>query len=217
MTDPFARYRAALTHRSFTEEQGGIDNERLEFLGDAVLQLAVSELLVERFPNDDPGALTDRRKQLVQNRRLASISVELGLPSLARVGLGEQRTQGRNREKFQADLVEALLGAIYLDQGWEAARAVVRARWAPYVDSVQPGPTHPKVALQERVQARTNTVPSYRDLGHTGPPHAPTFEVAVDVLGEEVARGSGTSKKLAQNAAAEAALRTLRTRWSVDP
>ena len=220
MTDPFARYWQAVTHRSHTEGLEGEEHyERLEFLGDAVLQLAVSELLVEAFPDAAPGALTKRRQRLVDNATLAEISREIGLPSLARFGKGERRAKGtaRESEKVQADLLEAVLGAIHEEEGWAVARAVVRYRWAARVRRSRTREVNPKVALQERIQRRHGVVPTYRTVSETGPPHARTFLVAVEVKGEELGRAPGSSKKDAQRAAAVVALRSLGSRRSVDP
>ena len=209
MTDPFARYWQAVTHLSYSEGHGGPSYERLEFLGDSVLQLAISEMLVERFGDLDPGELTRRRQHLVQNRALAEISEELQLPSIARLGRGEAKEGGANNEKLKADLVEALLGAIYLEEGWAVARAVVRARWRERVRSAKGREADPKTALQHLVQRRHGTVPEYRSLGSDGPDHARTFEVAVAVQGEVVGTGRGRSKKRAERAAAAQALRAL--------
>lgn len=217
MSTAFARYWQAVTHRSYAHEQGGEHYERLEFLGDAVLQLAISELLVEAFPDDPPGSLTNRRKQLVGNAALAEISREIGLPGLARLGLGEQRAQRTEREKFQADILEAVIGALYAEEGWEVVRAVVRHRWTPRLRRSRANEANPKVALQERVQQRHGVAPTYRTLSESGPPHDRVFAVSVEVHGTELGRAIGSSKKLAQRAAAEAALRGLGSRRTVEP
>ncbi len=210
MSDPFALYRQALTHRSWAAENGGAWYERLEFLGDAVLQLTISELLYARFPQDDPGTLTRKRQQLVQNEALAEIAQELDLISLVRLGKGEALSRPEERVKLQADLVEALLGAILLDQGVEVARAVVQARWARRIQDARADPVNPKIALQELLQKRHGTVPDYRDIQQSGPDHRPQMEVAVFLGDEELARGQGSSKKAAQNDAARRALVVLR-------
>ena len=215
--DPFARYREALTHRSYAEEQGGGWYERLEFLGDAVLGMAISEMLFEQYPAEDPGQLTNRRKQLVKNAVLAEISRETGLPVLARVGRGESATQGKRREKFQADLVESMLGAIFLEEGWPAVRAVVRTRWRARLQRSSSRQANPKVALQELVQKRHGVVPTYRIRSQSGPAHAPVFVATVSVRGDEFAQAEGSSKAEAERKAAAEALRRLQPRRSLTP
>jgi ribonuclease III len=210
MSDPFALYRQALTHRSWAAENGGQWYERLEFLGDAVLQLTISELLYARFPDDDPGTLTRKRSQLVQNEALAEIAQELDLISIARLGKGEALSQPEDRMKLQADLVEALLGAILLDQGVEVAREVVRTRWAARIRSASAEAVNPKTALQELLQKRLNQEPTYQDLAQEGPPHRRRFQVGVYLGDEKLAQGEGSSKKAAQQDAARRALVTLR-------
>ena len=209
MTDPFDVYRRALTHRSYTAERGGESYERLEFLGDAVLQLAVSEMIFERFPDDDPGTLHNRRKQMVQNEALAEVARELELLSVARIGRGEARNAANRTVKLEADLVEALLGAVYLDQGWDAARAVVRARWRRRLGRTRQRAADPKIALQELSHQRSGEHPTYRLIDQRGPDHSQVFTMAVDVAGRELGRGEGTSKKAAERAAAASALAGL--------
>ena len=209
MTDPFDLYRRALTHASFTAERGGDSYERLEFLGDAVLQLAVSEMLFERYPDDDPGTLHNRRKQMVQNEALADVARELDLLSIARIGRGEARNTANRSVKLEADLVEALLGAVYLDQGWEVARAVIQARWRRRLGRTRQRAADPKIKLQELSHQRSGQHPTYRLVDQSGPDHSRLFTMAVEVDGAELGRGEGTSKKSAERAAAAEALARL--------
>ncbi len=194
----------ALTHRSHSADH----YERLEFLGDAVLGLVVSTLLVQRLPQQSEGELSRVRASLVRQDALHRIALELGLPSLLRLGDGEQRSGGRQRPSILADAVEALLGAIYLDAGFDAAQAVAR-RW--YADvALEPAlGKDAKTALQEWLQGRRRPLPQYEVLAILGEAHAQTFEVACRVEGVEAAVGRGASRRAAEQAAAALMLQRL--------
>ncbi len=207
----------ALTHTSFVNEltqvEGSgesLDNERLEFLGDAVLELVVSEWLFERFPDVSEGDLTQRRAAIVNAEALAEVGRTLGLGELLRVGVGEERSGGRRRSSNLADAVEALLGALFLDGGYGAAQAAVRAIFAERVEEVMKRPAKgPKSRLQEYIQAHHHITPSYSLIEESGPAHAAYFVSEVVIEGVVSARGGGSSKKEAEKAAAQSALEAL--------
>lgn len=197
----------ALTHASASGRHGRArrSNERLEFLGDRVLGLLVAHLLVERFPGDAEGALTDRHVALVQKRALAEVGEALGLGPLLRVARGEAETGGREKPAILADACEALIGALYLDGGLTPARRFVERHWAPLLARVAaPSPPRDaKMTLQEWAQARGLGLPAYRVLGADGPPHAPRFTVEVRLPdGRPAAAGEGASKRAAEREAA---------------
>lgn len=207
----------ALTHPSFANEQPeASDNQRLEFLGDAVLGLCVSELLMADFAEVDEGSLTVMRASLVNARALAEAAERLDFAHALRLGRGADAAGERHRQNVLADAVEAVLGAVYLDEGLDAARRlaerIVAHRLEPLVKNggIE---RDPKSRLQELVQARGLETPSYEVADLSGPPHMRTFKVRVRVPcgdeGEVVAEGQGRSKKLAEKAAARAALAVL--------
>jgi len=198
----------ALTHRSYSAHH----NERLEFLGDAVLNLAVSHLLYERFAHVDEGDLTRIRAHLVREDSLHRVALELGVPDALKLSEGEARGGGAQRPSILADAVEAIVGAVHMDAGFDAAQALV-ARWfsAQIVstDVAQWG-KDPKTELQERLQARRLPVPVYRIRATRGQAHAQTFEVEceVPVYGLLVA-AEGRSKRAAEQQAARRMLSLL--------
>lgn len=204
----------ALTHASFVNEHGGsasgqviADNERLEFLGDAVLQLTVSEWLFERFPEVSEGHLTQRRSVIVNAHVLAEVGGSLELGALLRVGVGEERSGGRSRPSNLADALEALLGAVFLDGGFKAARRVVKQLFGGRLERVATEPAKgPKSRLQEWAQATHHVTPSYTHVGMTGPAHAACFVAEVTILDVVQVKGEGSSKKDAEKAAARQAL-----------
>jgi ribonuclease III len=203
----------ALTHRSFSAEH----NERLEFLGDSVLNLAVSALLYERLAALPEGDLTKVRATLVKQEPLHQLAIGLGLPDVLRLGEGEIRTGGRQRPSILADALEALVGAVYLDAGYSAAQAVV----AHLFERVEINPRmaasakDPKTELQEWLQGRKMKLPVYRVAATLGAAHKQTFDVECEVteLGT-VERGIGASRRAAEQAAAAAMLLTLKSKGS---
>jgi ribonuclease-3 len=206
----------AVTHRSFVQERRPSGeplpyNERLEFLGDAVLDLAVAEALVERLPDAPEGRLSTLRAALVNERSLAAAARALAVGEALRLGKGEDRSGGREKASLLADAFEALVGAVYLDGGWRAARAVARAALGEALERAVAGhvATDHKTALQEQLQRRGAPPPTYLVVGAVGPDHAPRFEVEVTVGGAVVGRGQGRSKKEAEQTAASAALTAL--------
>ena len=215
----FAHLEEALSHPSFANEQPRgqrVDNQRLEFLGDAVLGLAVSELLMDRYPSVDEGVLSLMRSSLVNADALAAFARERGLGEALRLGRGADATGERGQTNVLADAVEAIVGAVYVDRGFEAARSLSQTIVAGRLERITGGSAPPgrdaKSELQERVQAEGRPTPRYRVLAAEGPDHQREFLVAVDVGEESVGEGRGRSKKLAEQAAAQAAIATLGAR-----
>ena len=206
--DP-ALLQRALTHRSF----GADHNERLEFLGDAVLSLAISALLYERFSGSDEGDLTRVRAHLVREDSLHRAALALGLPEAVRLSDGEARGGGAQRPSILADATEALIGAVFLDGGFEAALQLVRRLFGEVITATEADSwtKDPKTELQEWLQARRIAVPAYRILATRGQAHAQTFEVecAVATLGV-TERGEGRSRRAAEQHAARRMLDALK-------
>ncbi|MCS6891689.1 MAG: ribonuclease III [Rhodovarius sp.] len=194
----------ALTHRSAAGPGRGAlaSNERLEFLGDRVLGLLIAEWLIERFPEEREGDLGKRVAALVSREALAPIAERLGLPAALRVPPAEGRSGLRERANVLADALEALLGALFLDGGLEAARRFVRREWAEAMAAAAAPPVSAKSRLQEYTMARGQGLPVYEQVSVTGPAHAPVFVVRVRAMGRE-AEGRGETKRAAETAAAE--------------
>jgi len=202
----------ALTHASRAHEDGdpGRGNERLEFLGDAVLDLAVSELLFEAHPEADEGLLSRARARAVNQKALAGYTRALGLQRAIRLARGEQRSGGRNKASIQANAFEAVLGALYLDGGLEAVRRLVsRELGASLSADLEDLLADPKTRLQEFLQARGEPPPSYQTVSERGPDHSKQFEVRVSAGERALGSGVGPSKRAAEQDAARAALRAL--------
>lgn len=201
----------ALTHRSLGNETGDRrSNERLEFLGDAVIELIVSHALFERYSELPEGELSRLRAAIVNESALAIKARSLALGASLRLSQGEHVTGGREKDSLLADVYEALVGAIYLDAGFAVAEAVVKEEFAADVAAVASRGKDAKTELQEWAQKQLHLLPRYVVAGETGPQHARAFHCEV-VIGERVAgRGSGKSKKLAEQAAAQVALEMLR-------
>jgi len=203
-------FRTAFVHRSFVNEAGEKleHNERLEFIGDAALELAMTDLLYRAYPNKAEGELTDIRSSCVRGKNLAAIAQKLELADALLLSRGEERAGGRTNPTLLADAFEALLGAVYLDQGFTAAKAFVETHVYPTLTGILAGSLHvdPKSALQEIVQAKWQALPSYAIVKEAGADHDKTFSVEVSVGGRVVGRGEGNSKKRAQEAAAQDAL-----------
>jgi ribonuclease-3 len=194
----------ALTHRSFAYENGGIPhNERLEFLGDSILGQAVTVKLYTELPDVDEGELAKRRASLVSSVALAEIARGIGLGAHIRLGRGEELTGGRNKSSILADTVEAILGAAYLSAGPEAARQLVLRLVEPLFENPDRfgAAMDPKTSLQEIAARLGRDVPVYR-VTDTGPDHSKKFHATVSLGGEDIASGSGSSKKHAEMAAA---------------
>jgi len=195
----------ALTHSSYLHEhpeEAARDFERLEFLGDAVVDLVVGEELYRRFPDATEGELTALRAALVSSAALADVGKSLGLPERARLGRGEEETGGRLRVGLAASLYESVVGAIYLEGGLDEARALVRRTMGVAIAATASAPPKsPKTLLQEWAQAGHHPLPIYRTLGVSGPEHRRDFVVEVEA-GGSLALGSGTSKRAAEESAA---------------
>ena len=200
----------ALTHRSLAPTSGARNNEKLEFLGDAVLDLAVSDLLMQQFPRHQEGDLSKLRASLVNARMLAAKARELGLGLALRLGKGEEKSGGREKQSILAAAYEALIGAIYLDRGFVAARRVLarqfsadlKARAGVAVEDC-------KTRLQEITQRMFKATPTYTLVRETGPDHAKIFVSQISVGDRTFGRGEGKSKKSAEQAAAMEALQAL--------
>lgn len=207
----------ALTHSSYANERSGLartDNERLEYMGDAVLQWAVSAVLLERFPVATAGELTRRRADLVCEEGLAQIARSVGVGPGLRLGRGEERSGGRDKPRLLASALEACIAAVYLDAGADAAMSVCRALFEQRLEHSAPGARDFKTRVQEALQRRGQRPPSYELLTVRGPDHARSFEVAIRLDGQELGRGEGRSKLEAEQAAAERALETLEAQAS---
>lgn len=206
-----ALLRDALTHRSFRNEnprRAPSDNERLEFLGDALLGLSIAAMLYEAFPEAPEGELTRKRADLVCEAGLMAVAEGLELGMALRLGKGEDRSGGRNKPRLLASALEAVLGAVFLDGGREVAFATVQRLFAQRVAGAVLR-QDPKSALQESVQAERGVTPRYEMLKSSGPDHARTFVVALKVDDVIIAEGQGRSKAEAEQQAALAALQAL--------
>lgn len=201
----------AFVHRSYLNENPTFSvghNERLEFLGDAVLELVVTEYLYQHYGNPE-GELTNWRSSLVNAKMLGAIAADLGFDDYLLLSRGETRdANSKARQTILANTLEAFIGALYLDQGYPAVKAFVGQTLLPNLPAILREQLYrdPKSRLQEESQERLNVTPSYRVLDETGPDHAKRFTVAVYFNDERVAVGTGSSKQEAQLAAAEAAL-----------
>nr|WP_222622842.1 ribonuclease III [Ramlibacter cellulosilyticus] len=201
----------ALTHRSFSAAH----NERLEFLGDSVLNLAVAALLYQRLKDQPEGDLSRVRANLVKQETLHQLAVGLGLPGLVRLGEGEARSGGHKRPSILADALEAVIGAVYLDAGYAPAEALVHRLFAQVEirPEMQAAAKDPKTELQELLQGRRMKLPVYRVVGTLGAAHKQTFDVECEVaeLGL-VERGIGASRRAGEQAAAAAMLIVLKSK-----
>lgn len=196
----------AVTHSSFANERPNVapcDNERLEYLGDAVLQWATSVVLWERFPNASAGEMTRRRADLVCEDGLAQLARELQLGGVLRLGRGEERSGGREKPRLLASALEACVAAVFLDGGNEAAMRLCRALFENRLEQGRPGERDFKTRVQELLQRRGQKPPVYDMLAATGPDHARSFEVALRLDGATLSRGEGRSKLEAEQLAAE--------------
>ncbi len=208
---------AALTHKSYCNEHRSdltVDNERLEFLGDAVVDLVVSHRLMEKFPEADEGELSKLRALIVNEDALARVARELRVGELLRMGRGEELTGGRDKSSVLADALEAVLAAVYLTQGLAGAMAVVDRHFADALAGVAEGRSGDdyKTRLQELMQSQGRAAPRYRVVAEEGPDHAKTFEIEVSVGGEPLGRATGRNKKEAEQAAARKTLELVSPR-----
>jgi ribonuclease-3 len=215
-TLPHDVMQLAMTHRSFAYEHGGLPtNERMEFLGDAVLGLVVTESLYRRYPDVSEGHLAKMRAAIVNARALADVARSLGLGALLRLGRGEEITGGRDKSSILADTLEAVIGAVYLERGLTAAEAVVHRLFDPLVEhaSTLGAGLDWKTSLQELTAALDLGAPDYA-VDEEGPDHAKVFRARVILAQDVWGEGEGRSKKEAEQQAAEAAYRAATLRQS---
>lgn len=205
----------SITHSSYVHEKKmSLDksNERLEFLGDSVLNLCIAEFLVKFFPEEPEGALSKRRALLVNQKQLAQLSNELKLGSVLRLGKGEEKTGGRTKESILADVFESVIGAIYLDQGLDAAKDYLFKLFSPLFERVKSLEASEdfKTRLQEFLQKNFQKSPRYSVVHESGPDHQKIFEVQIDFGGRALGCGQGRSKREAEQAAAQVALTAVK-------
>jgi ribonuclease III len=202
----------ALTHRSALNEKTStttVSNERLEFLGDAVLELSTTNFLFDKFPDEPEGVLTAYRSSLVKTTTLARVATKLGLNEMLYMSKGEEATGGRSNVGILADVTEAVLGALYIDQGIEVVDKLLNEILFPELESIIKDKLYKdsKSYLQEVVQAKNLETPTYQVISEIGPDHDKEFTVTATVGKKVVGRGTGKSKQQAQQAAAEEALK----------
>lgn len=204
-------FRQALTHKSSVPETPLESNERLEFLGDAVLGLVIARHLYDQFPEREEGDLAKSRSLVVSKAALADAARRMDLVTLLKLGATEEAMGGRSRSSLIADAYEAILAVVYLESGLEAAREFALQTLAPALDHMQAAADlrDPKTILQEYCQAQKEPLPVYRIVDERGKPHDRTFVAEVVLLGKVFGKGSGKSKKEAEQAAANAALAHL--------
>ena len=205
----------ALRHSSYVNEQTGSDlrdNERLEFLGDAVLDLAISHILMELFQDSKEGDLSKYRATVVNENGLYQVAQSLALGDYLTLGKGEEVTGGRKRQSILADTMEAVLGALYLDAGFEKTKEIIKRLFWPLLEEIETekAVNDYKSQLQEYTQEVYKTRPEYVLVGESGPPHDKTFRVALHLQGKTMAEDEGKSKKEAEQKAAKKAFKCLK-------
>ncbi|WCL55742.1 ribonuclease III [Gimibacter soli] len=196
----------ALTHPSLS---GSSNYQRLEFLGDRVLGLVIAEWLLDLFPGEAEGKINRRFTGLVRRETLADMAETLGLVPLIKLNPGAEQEGTRDKAAIRADITEAVIGALYLDGGFPAAKAFIRKHWKPLLDGVPSAAKDNKTQLQEWAQARSLPLPTYEVVSCDGPDHSPVFTIRASIDGVGAAEASGTSKRIAQQSAAEALLETI--------
>jgi ribonuclease-3 len=202
-----ALFQRAVTHSSHSD---GEDYERLEYLGDRVLGLAVASWLFELFPHEPEGKLSRRLNALVAGDTCADVGRELGVPEHLRLGKQARDDGASDSDNVVGDVVEALIGALYLERGFEAAAAFVRRAWGERVNTRDQAPKHPKSSLQEWAAAHDRKAPAYQLTARTGPHHAPRFVVEVEIRGVGSASAEGATKQEAETAAAAKLMEQLK-------
>ena len=201
----------SLTHASISSATRP-DNQRLEFLGDRVLNLIIAEALFQQDPEASEGQLAPRYNALIRKETCAEIAREIDLGAVMKLGRSEMKTGGRKKVAMLGDAMEAVIAAIYLDAGLEAARSVVLTLWGARIETVETDARDPKSALQEWAQARGLAPPDYIEVARTGPDHAPLFTIEVSLASGETARAQAASKRNAERDAANALLKTLESK-----
>jgi ribonuclease-3 len=212
--DALERVEAAFVHESAAKEQQIVSNERLEFLGDAVLGLSVARWLYATYPDEKEGALAKRKAAIVSDFAIAQTARRLGFGELVQLGVGERAHGGSDRTSILADAFEAFVAALFLDYGLPLAQRFVEREHIAHVDHERAAVSDAKTQLQELTQARLQCTPVYRERGE-GPPHLRIFTSTVTVNGETLGTGTGPSKKAAQQNAAAQALLVLQERLHV--
>ena len=197
-----SQYNRALTHGS----TGQPDYQRLEFLGDRILGLVISDLLYHRYPEEAEGRLSHRLNALVSGSTCAEIARQIELFAHLKLGKQARDDGAQQSDNVLGDAMEAIIGALYLDQGLDAARILIERLWDPLIETANGAPKHPKSALQEWCAANGRKVPDYQISKKEGPPHAMRFEITVTVKGFEPVSASANSKQAAETAAALAFL-----------
>ncbi len=203
----------ALTHVSAVKS-GNVrlqSYQRLEFLGDRVLGLAISDMLSVAYPEADEGELARRMSELVRRETCAEVAIEWDIGSNVRLGSGEVQSGGRKRQTILADACEAVIGAVYLDGGFAVARGVIASAWQSRLTKPTGDKRDPKTHLQEMAQARKRGTPLYSETSRSGPAHRTTFVVSVEVDGLGIAEGTGQSKREAEQMAAQALIDQLQS------
>lgn len=198
----------ALVHASSTEDRKQ-SNERLEFLGDRVLGLAVAEVLFQRYPDEDEGELARRYAGLTSREGLVRVAAAIDLDRFILAQHGDVETAKRSQASVAADTMEAVLGAMYLDGGLDPAKVFISKRWEALMEEDLSPPKDAKTSLQEWAQARGLGLPAYEVVGRDGPDHAPTFTISVAIKGHGAKTGQGGSRRTGEQAAAVALLQTL--------
>ena len=212
----FARHsllKHAITHSSFVHEQKlsvSDSNERLEFLGDAVLELCISDFLYHRYPDMTEGDLTKKRASLVCEASLAGLARSLKIGEFLLLGQGEAAEGGREKDSILSDAMESILGAIFLDGGLEEARALILRLFEPIADKATSKIKDYKSTLQEHLQKKNDGTATYKIINEDGPPHRKTFTAQAIYKGKMLGSGKGGSKKQAEQDAAKAALKALK-------
>lgn len=206
--------REALTHPSL---EGGQNYQRMEFVGDRVLGLAIAAWMYELYPEVDEGGLASRHTNLVRREACAKIAEKLNLGNFLHMAKSSEDTGGRKRRTILADTCESIIGAIYLDSGYKVAEEFIRTNWADLASNVKVAERDAKTKLQEMVQATGRTPPVYTTIDKKGPDHEPVFTIVVKVKGEGEEVGVGYSKRGAEQRAANLMLERLKASWKINP
>lgn len=192
----------ALTHKSFVTGRKHASNQRLEFLGDRILGLAVADMLYQTFPGNLEGELSQRHTALVRNETCVEVALLLDLGAHLYLGAGERNSGGERNHSILGDGCEAVMGAIFLDGGYEPAKSMIERYWRPLMTASAQAPRDAKALLQEWALGRGLPVPNYREVERTGPDHKPLFRVSLELPGIIPVEGTGSSKREAEKAAA---------------
>lgn len=203
--------REALTHPSL---EGVPNYQRLEFVGDRVLGLAIAAWMYELYPDVDEGGLASRHTNLVRREACAKVAEDLRLGDFIHMAKSSEDTGGRKRETIIADVSESIIGALYQEAGYEEAEKFIRKNWKELADNVQVARRDAKTILQELVQSRGKPTPSYTAIDKSGPDHQPVFTIAVKVTGEGQEQAKGNSKREAEQDAAAVMLARLKEKWN---